>query len=203
MPIFHKINPSFVVWEVKESLPELLSLLPASVQCPSFKAESRKLEWAAAHVLVQEITGKFQLIKHLHTGAPFLDGDARHLSISHTRNFVSVCLSDVPVGIDVEMITPRANKLRSRFMSPSEGFLEDGYADVEATLLWSAKESLFKILEEQDAVDFLQHLHTQAVPFSEEGIIPAQEKRTPYQKMYEVHYRIFPDFVLTWALIKQ
>ena len=83
MPVFHRINPCFVVWMVKESLPELLSLLPAGVQIPAYKAESRRLEWVVVHVLVQVITGKFQLVKHRDTGAPYLEDDPRYLSISH------------------------------------------------------------------------------------------------------------------------
>lgn len=200
MPVFHRINPCFVVWRVKESLPELLSLLPAGIQIPVFKAESRRLEWVVVHVLVQVITGKFQFVKHRDTGAPYLEDDHRYISVSHTKNYVTVCLSDIPVGIDVEVITPRANKLRKRFMSSDEGFLDTEHSEVEATLIWSAKESLFKVLEEQDEVDFLQHLHTYPVPFAEEGVIFSQEKKTSHQKQYEVHYRVFSDFVLTWAM---
>lgn len=191
-----------MVWKVEESLPELHSLLPAGVQIPAFKAESRRLEWVVVHVLVQVITGKFQLVKHRDTGAPYLEEGSRHLSISHTRNYVAVCISEMPVGIDVEVITPRANKLRKRFMSPDEGFMDTAHSEVEATLIWSAKESLFKILEEQDAVDFLHHLRTRSVPFAEEGVIFSQEKKTSHQKQYEVHYRVFSDFVLTWAMPK-
>lgn len=199
MPFIKAITPNFQLWEVSETLSELLSLLPVQVELPSFKAETRMKEWAVAHLLVQRILGDFHSISHLPSGKPYIEGVQLELSISHTKGVVAVCLSDKPIGIDVEQLTERAYKISSRFMDEQEGFDDDEHSVEGAVLVWAAKEAVFKILPVQDEVDFLQHIRTKKIPFSMDGILLGKELRSDKQKGYQVSYHIYPQFVLTWA----
>lgn len=63
---------------------------------------------------------------------------------------------------------------------------------------WSAKEAVFKRMEDADA-DLRKLRLTHFVP-QEEGTFQVQELVTGLQKLYTVGYRIHSDFVLTWTL---
>lgn len=193
-------DTDFLIWEVTETLPELLSVIPASVTRPDYRAESRMLEWAAVQMALKSFTGVFHEVLHYENGAPYLAQDNRCLSISHTRGAVAIYFSSCRCGIDVEYLAGRADKLRTRFMSEQEGFLKHDDRQVEATLLWSAKEAVFKVLEDQEAIDFKNHLHAEAFPYALTGTFKMQETKTPYQQWYEVSYHIFDSFVFTKAI---
>ena len=65
-------------------------------------------------------------------------------------------------------------------------------------LHWSAKEAVFKRMENADA-DLRKLRLTHFIP-QEEGTFQVQELVTAQQELYSVGYRICPDFVLTWTL---
>lgn len=199
MPILTSISPSFLIWEVKESLPELLSLLSVDVPMPSYKSGSRQVEWVVTHLLVQHILGRFALVKHHKSGAPYIDGVSKHISISHTKGYVAVSITDEPMGIDVECISSRAQRVRSRYMDENEGFSDVKDPEVEATLIWSAKEAVFKILPIQGGVNFLTQIHTERFKYADEGCFMAVGKCSCDEWLYTVSYKIYPEFVLTFA----
>lgn len=199
MPVFASITPTFLIWEVKESLPELLSLLPADVPMPAYKSESRQVEWVVTHLLVQQILGRFALVRHHESGAPYLDGISQHISISHTKGYVAVSMTEEPLGIDIERISNRAQRVRSRYMDENEGFSEAKEPEVEATLIWSAKEAVFKILPIQEGVNFLTQIRTEKFPYTGEGSFMAVGKNSCDEWLYTVSYKIYTEFVLTFA----
>ena len=65
-------------------------------------------------------------------------------------------------------------------------------------LHWSAKEAVFKRMENADA-DLRKLRLTHFIP-QEQGTFQVQELATEQQELYSVGYRICPDFVLTWTL---
>lgn len=191
------------VWHVTETLDELLSILPDDLTVRAqaekqFKSPKRILEWVAVRVLLYTMMGR-QLTIHYHdNGAPFLS-EYEHLdiSISHTTGYVAVALSESRhVGIDVEQISSKVRQVRDRFVRPDES------ADTLVKLLlhWSAKETAYKILQ-RDRIDFLKNLRV--LPFSEreEGVFWLAENRTDEEHKMEISYRVFPDFVLTYAFL--
>ena len=129
-----------VVWHVTEEYEELLSMLPDadSVQNEAeqqFSSEFRRVEWTAVRVLLYTVLDRQVHISYNEQGAPMLpDYEGLHISISHTKGYVAIALSEtVAVGIDVEQIerlnsnqfddkekVPRVEKVRSRFMRDDE-----------------------------------------------------------------------------------
>ena len=63
---------------------------------------------------------------------------------------------------------------------------------------WSAKETIFKRMNDADA-DLRKLRLSHFVPL-EEGEFQVQELVTEQRTVYTVGYRIHPDFVLTWML---
>ena len=107
--------------------------------------------------------------------------------------------SQVPVGIDIEQYGQRVHRVADRYIRPDEqvGVYKDDM--VWGLLLhWSAKEAIFKRMENADA-DLRKLRLTHFVP-QEEGTFQVQEFVTEQQKLYTTGYCIHPDFVLTWTL---
>jgi len=113
-----------------------------------------------------------------------------------------VILSPIaPVGIDIEQYGHRVKRVYDRFIRPDEQ-VEPYWGDVTWSMLlhWSAKETIFKSMENADA-DLRKLCLSHFVP-QEEGTFQVQEYATEQQQSFTVGYRISPDFVLTWTIIK-
>ena len=207
-----------VVWHVTEEYEELLSMLPDadSVQNEAeqqFSSEFRRVEWTAVRVLLYTVLDRQVHINYNDQGAPLLpDYEGLHISISHTKGFVAIALSESDVvGIDVAQIErldttnqfddkekmPRVEKVRSRFMG------NDEYAETIVGMLlhWSAKETVFKVLG-REGVDFHDDLKVQ--PFDEtkyKGDLQLDDLKE--DDTYTIYYKVFDDFVLTYTKRKQ
>lgn len=203
-----------VVWHVTEEYEELLSMLPDadSVQNEAeqqFSSEFRRVEWTAVRVLLYTVLDRQVHISYNEQGAPLLpDYEGLHISISHTKGYVAIALSETAVvGIDVEQIerldtsnqfndkekVPRVEKVRSRFMR------NDEYAETIVGMLlhWSAKETVFKVLG-REGVDFQDEMKVQ--PFDEtqyEGDFQLEDLKE--DDTYIINYKVFDDFVLTYT----
>ena len=189
------------IWHVTEDLDELFYLLPDDVSVREeanrrFKSQKRILEWVAVRVLLYDMLDRQVDIFYDDDGAPHLpDYEKMDISISHTKDYVAVALAtEGEIGIDIEQIADRVEKVRERFVR------EDEQAqNINQLLLhWSAKETAFKMLHRRK-VDFLKHF--KVLPFKEEqeGTFQLQEFKTDDEQVLNVNYKIFPDFVLTYS----
>ena len=80
-------------------------------------------------------------------GKPYFQGDALHFSISHTKHYVFVALSDRPIGIDAEeMDRPIRSELAEKILSPAERQRYEAAPDKRVALLkfWVLKEAQAK-----------------------------------------------------------
>ena len=203
------------VWHVTEEYEELLSLLPDadSVQNEAeqqFCSEFRRVEWTAVRVLLYTVLDRQVHISYNEQGAPLLpDYEGLHISISHTKGYVAIALSEKAiVGIDVEQIErmeektnifddkekmPRVERVRSRFIR------EDECANTIVGMLlhWSAKETVFKLLG-REGVNFIDEMKVR--PFDEtqyEGDFQLEDLKE--DDTYIIYYKVFDDFVLTYT----
>ncbi|MEY8684901.1 4'-phosphopantetheinyl transferase superfamily protein [Bacteroides sp. AN502(2024)] len=203
----HKTNNiQWAVWKIEEPLEVLLALLPDArrISCKqelnSFVSERRKMEWLSVRVLLYSMLREDKEIGYSSEGKPYLTDHSFFISISHTKGYVAVILSSqTSVGIDIEQYGQRVHRVSGRYVRPDEQ-AEAYLGDVTWGLLlhWSAKEAVFKRMEDADA-DLRKLRLTYFVP-QEEGMFQVQEFVTGQQKLYVVGYRIHPDFVLTWTL---
>ena len=198
-------DTQWAVWKVEESLEALLALLPDArrVCCEQellqFASERRKIEWLSVRVLLYFMLKEDKQIGYSSEGKPFLTDDSFFISISHTKGYVAVILNPkTPVGIDIEQYGQRVHRVSDRYIRPDEQ-VESYQEDLTWGLLlyWSAKETIFKRMENADA-DLRKLRLAHFIP-QVEGTFQVQEFVTQQQKLYTVGYRIEPDFVLTWS----
>lgn len=198
----------WAVWKMEESLDVLLLLLPGArrafceQELNRFVSERRKMEWLSVRVLLYSMLQEDKEIGYSPEGKPYLTDHSFFISISHTKDYVAVILSPIaPVGIDIEQYGHRVKRVYDRFIRPDEQ-VEPYWGDVTWSMLlhWSAKETIFKSMENADA-DLRKLCLSHFVP-QEEGTFQVQEYATEQQQSFTVGYRISPDFVLTWTIIK-
>ena len=195
------------VWKVEETIGQLrsmfkdFSLYESDLQ--KFKAEKRQLEWLAVRVLLKELLGEEKVIDYLPSGKPFLKDRSACVSFSHTCGYVAVAVHPTKeVGIDIEQYGNRVSRLASRFVREDEMQSVRAGNEIYALLLhWSAKETMFKLMNQSD-VDFLDHLHI--LPFipTELGEMEAVEYRTDLHQPFQISYYTHSDYVLTFACLK-
>lgn len=124
----------------------------------NIKSTSRKNEFYGTRILkVKHLPD--HIIEYSEHGKPFLSPRDTSFSISHSSAFASIVYSRDKrnIAIDVEKVAPRVLKVKDKFINDNEfAFIPNEDEVVYATILWSAKEVMFKILE-NGSVDFKNH----------------------------------------------
>lgn len=165
----------------------------------NMRSERRVVEWLATRVLLSEMLDGEPIIENNSDGRPFLMDNSYHISISHTRDYVAVLLSkNYQVGIDIETISDRICRIKERFISEKE-YIDDQNQVVHLLLHWSAKETIFKLLNENE-VDFKEHLLVSSFMPKQKGTFEIYETKSKLSKTYTINYEILSDAVLTWAV---
>ncbi len=166
------------------------------------KLEKRRQEWLAVRVLLKELLGEEKEVEYDTLGKPFFRDKSYHISISHTSGYVAVILNPIhPVGIDIEQITNRVVKVRDRFLSEEENnHISNEKELIHLLLHWSAKETMFKVLGEED-VTFNEQLHIR--PFEPQtnlfSTFSSFESRTQKKNEFIICYIVNSEYVLTFT----
>jgi 4'-phosphopantetheinyl transferase len=192
------------VWKTEET-EEVLRHLSSQPLPEHIQSTGKRLEYLAVRALCVQMGVNPGQIDHLASGKPFLSNSAEHISISHTKGYVAILLSSLPlIGIDIELKGRRIENVRKRFMHPSEekqlaasAAIHQGMINETTALLlhWCTKESLFKAIPDE-GVDFAKELHVTSFDISgQKGSFTAKAKRLNID--FQVNYRIETDFILT------
>ena len=195
------------VWKVDETIEQLRSMFHQfsiyEEGFNRFSSEKRKQEWLAVRVLLKELLGEEKEIVHLPSGKPVLKDGKACISFSHTSGYVAVAVHpNVEVGVDIEQYGTRVQRVASRFVREDEKVFVASGDEVYGLLLhWSAKETMFKLME-VEAVDFIEHLHILPFQLQESGAFEAREYRSGKEQVFLIHYDTHPDYVLTFSCLE-
>jgi len=158
----------------------------------------RQRERQAVSCLLQTMTGSETLtIGHAPSGKPFLQADSEsscnlpllHLSISHTKGYAALLLSETSeVGIDIEYRSDRVERIASRFIRPDEQAVTTDHK----LLLWSAKETVYKLFSEDKLYFF---------DMRERGMTKSVLRLENIKRgqIVDVHYEFSDGYVLTYT----
>ena len=140
------------VWKITETFDELflcVALKDVSLaRVDSMKSESHQRGFLAVRRLLMEAGYSDFDLYYDEFGKPHL-GNGKHISISHSYDFSVIVLSDVNVGVDLEILKEKTLKLAPRYMDVSHlENLSKSDELIKATVVWGIKESVFKIKNE-------------------------------------------------------
>lgn len=210
MPIVRNIETGSYrccVWQVTESLEQLLALLPDGGQScwtearRRFASPKRQLEFVSVRVLLSQMLSRQAVIAYYDSGKPYLPDSSLNISISHTADVVAVMLSSIAeVGVDVEQYGERVCRVAPRFL----GDTEQVPGVWPKLILWSAKETVYKMMDCRE-VDFRVHLTAFGLQPSgayEPGCIGQFMMHTSHPahcRDYQVYFEIHDHYVLTYS----
>lgn len=209
MPLYRKYQQNnfiVAVWKVEETLEELRAMLTDfslyEEVFSRFTSDKRKVEWLAVRVLLKELCGEEKEVDYFPSGKPYLKDGSAKISFSHTQGYVAVAYSKGDeVAVDIEQYGTRVKRVAHKFIRVDEQVSVQNGDEIYALLLhWSAKESLFKLMD-AEGVDFIDHLHIRPFVPSSKGQMEATEYRTGRNLHFKVCYDTHPDYVLTYAFI--
>ena len=128
-----------------------------------------------------------------------------HISISHTKSFAAVAYHhDAPIGMDIEYISSRVERIASRFTTPDEASYIDAHDEHARQMYhlinWSAKETLYKLFDSPSLAEFKEAFHIAPYTLGECGAMDATVFHAE-KSVLAVSYRTFPEFVCTWAVL--
>jgi 4'-phosphopantetheinyl transferase EntD len=210
MPLFyqHNINEftRLAVWHITEDEEFFLLKVPLKRDVSHIH---KRLQHLAGRYLLTVLFPDFPLEEILiaDTRKPFLADEKYHFSISHFGPYAAAIVSrSNRVGVDVERSSPVIEKIRNKFLSEHEsavafeGIEKSGHRLRQLTLLWSAKESVFKWFS-LGKVNFKEHIcwvEPYFVRSDELGKL-CFEFRKDGNVPLTVYYKIFDDLVLTFV----
>lgn len=203
MPIFfqHQVSSStrIGIWKIEEGEDFFKGSVPLhrDVSHPH-----KRLQHLAGRFLLRFLYPDFpqELIAIADTKKPYLPDAQYHFSISHCGDFAAAIVSrDKRVGVDIEIPVDKIVRIRDKFLSDQEkNHLfrnKEHLTDLDAlTLLWSAKESVFKWYGD-GAVEFREHIHLLDKDVSTETIYCLFSKNN---SQLEIRYKLFDQLVLAW-----
>jgi phosphopantetheinyl transferase len=201
MPLVYQQNINATtklgVWHIAEAEDFFLQKVPLH---RDITHAHKRLQHLAGRYLLQDLYPKFPLalIKIADTRKPFLENEAYHFSISHCGDYAAVIVSKTHrVGVDVELVTPKIEHIIPKFLTEHEQlFLPFDEKTKIATLLWSAKETVYK-WKSTGGVDFKKHIKINAIEDkTNEGLIACTFDNTIDLKL---HYLFFSSHFLTWT----
>lgn len=209
----HGFPCGWAVWQMVESEEQLCSLCSSDCSPCKYTHEARRREYYAVRALLAAVLGKEKTIAYLPSGHPYLTDHSYNISISHTKGFCALAWhAGHPVGVDIEMLSPRVSRVAHRFVSPAEQILVENHFPQDVTrgqlLLWSAKEAAYKLVD-RPATDFLRDIivdgntldpDTQTCRIRCRVDVP---DGSTTQVSYPMHYRFFQNFVFVLVGVEQ
>ena len=221
MPIVFRKNiaegTELSIWRIAESADQLYSKLQLDEReravFDSFKNQhKRSLHWLGSRVLLRTLlnTDKYINLKIDEYRKPYLANLPHQVSISHSHDFAAVMVSlNGPVGVDIEEISPKIEKVAFRFLLPEElSFIAEktagaASADGEARLhhlyaCWSVKEAIYK-WHGKGGLAFQGGIILQPFPLEKEGCVRAKVLLDGQWKEINACYREFEGYMLAWC----
>lgn len=192
------------IWHLTESIDELQSLIQLSNSDQEtlnlFRLDKRKKEWIAGRIILQELLNEYPQIHYTQSGKPYLSNNNLHISISHTNGYVAVCKSNLKTAVDIEICTERVEKVADRFIHPNEWLFIKPKNQLEyLTVIWSAKETLYKLFDEQGVI-FKEHFEIQPFTLDSEGEINATYSYLKQSEKIILNYRFTPEYAMVYHL---
>ncbi len=196
--------PDYIVWKITETEEELRASLSHpeyfEAKIRNLKPSSRRLMeiLSVRRALKELMYGEEKRIVYDRYGKPSIDEPgAPFISFSHTKQYVAVIASDVPVGIDIERRGDRVQRVVPQFLTPDEVTVLSLTPDIDLAfhLAWSGKESAFKVLG-QSFYDLKKLTSIVFVDMERKLILLHVEGR---ELPMRIHFDFTEDYVLTWV----
>lgn len=154
LPFENKINASLYLMYYNDFDPETLAKRQLNREelkrFSNFKSLKRKREFIATRKLKNQVLGGEDVF-YSDDGRP-MTANYKNLSFSHSNSACGLVYADHPVGLDLEPIDEKIQRVKNKFLSSRECDFFDT-SDTETLIrIWSAKEALYKLAPQRGLI---------------------------------------------------
>lgn len=205
MPLIKTIHPNsetkIFIWRIEESFDELFNNIDLNnnslMRVKRMKSVLHQKGFLSVrHLLKVANYSDFDMF-YTTDGKPHLK-NGQEISITHSHNFSAIIISTTPVGIDIEKNREKIKRIASKFIGPENDFLSEVNMVEQLTIIWGAKESLFKIHPDGGLL-FKHHLPIEPFKLSDKKT-KGWIKKDNYYESYDIHFQQIEDFTLVYAM---
>jgi 4'-phosphopantetheinyl transferase len=206
MPLLKTIrvdqNTEVFVWKITETLEELktISLKPESLQrLQNMRSEMHQKGFVSIRHLMKTAGYSDDDLYYTKDGKPHLK-DGKYISITHSFDYSALVISNSCVGIDIEKNRETVKRIASKFIDSENYFLKEQHLIEQLTVIWGAKESLYKI-HPKGGLLFKEHLSIDSFELKDNKTT-GWILKSPLKKCYSIYFHQIDGFSLVYALPK-
>ena len=198
-------DTEFAIWKIEEEADELYSQLQLNEEEKAYyeqlKIGKRNLHWLGTRVLLRKM---LQTNEHIDCkvddhGKPYLVNLPYHISLSHSFDYAAVMISKAPVGIDIEQIKEKVERIAHKFMRKEElAFINPENKIAELYVCWCVKEAVYKCYGQKE-ISFLHNIFLEPFNFEGHGFVKARLHKGDVCLDYEVGYLQFHDYMVGYV----
>lgn len=197
---------AFAIWKIEESADELLAQLQLKEHEKSYLdsliSDKRNIHWLSTRVLLRKMmnTNEYIDCQVDESGKPYLTNFPHFISISHSYDYAAVMVSEnKAVGIDIELIKDKIERIANKFMSPKElEFINDKNKIEQLYVCWCAKEAIYKLHGKKN-VSFIENIELYPFEFEGEGSFASKLNVGSIQKDFKVYYEQFDGYMVGYV----
>lgn len=208
MPLYKTIDVNsstkVYIWKIEESYNELSKGIKLTNICQQrvdgMKSELHRRGFMSVRCLLAEAGYVDADLYYDNLGKPHLR-DGKHISITHSFHFSAIIISeDIPVGIDIEKQRDKIVKIAHKFtpLREYETIANRGVLVSKLTIVWGAKESLFKI-HPAEGLSFLNNIYIKDFSF-DEAQTTGKVRFNGHITNYSIKFLEFEGFTCVYAL---
>jgi 4'-phosphopantetheinyl transferase len=199
-------DTEFALWKIEEQAEDLYNQLQLNEQEKAFVENisngKRHLHWLGTRVLLRKMlrTDEYidcQVDEH---GKPYLVSLPYHISLSHSFDYAAVMISKKsPVGIDIEQVKEKVERIAARFLSPDElAFIGTDNRIAKLYACWCAKEAIYKCYGQKE-VSFMDDILLSPFNYAKQGQLNATLTKGPVKNEYNVGYLQYEDYMIGYV----
>ena len=206
MPVIEDIQLSsktrIIVWEIKETIDFLKSELDLSDLSKKTlrkkKSEIHQKQFLAVRNILKILSIHDSDLSYAVDGNPLIKSG--YISISHSKDFVTVIISDEKVGVDIESNSDKCFRIMQKFVGTENEFPIKIDMKI-AQLIWNMKECLYKIIDFKE-IDFKENLIV--IPFTlNENQTKIWFVKNEFSRAHNANYFINKNYSLAYIIDKQ
>ena len=189
---------AWALWFISETEQEFISTNEERPESTIINA-TKRLEWLAGRVLLQQLTEQFGLDYQGTTknefGKPFLKNLPHHISLSHSFPYVAAQIDlHFEIGIDLEQPKSKLLNIAHRVLSSTE-LIDAGTDIVKHCVYWCAKETMYKAYGKR-GLHFSDQLQVMPFELLRAGDLYGKINANDCSRDLTMTYLIQPDYVL-------
>lgn len=198
-------DTEFAIWKIEEEAKELYNQLQLDegekAHYEKLSIGKRNLHWLGTRVLLRKMlrTDEYIDCKVDTHGKPYLVNLPYHISLSHSFDYAAVMISKKPVGIDIEQVKEKVERIAHKFMRKEElAFIDEQQKIKQLYACWCAKEAVYKCYGQKE-VSFLENIILEPFNFEGHGYLAAHLKKEEVNINYEVGYLQYQDYMVGYV----